>query len=87
MSEHGVLALCSLLLVVGSLAVAVWLVASGQAVNLDGLFMLAACLVVALAFGLCLRSLAKGASKAQSGPASAASAKAGAAAQEKADTV
>jgi hypothetical protein len=52
MSERGILFLGSTVAMIGSLAAAAWLAATGQAANLDGIFLLATCLVLALAFGL-----------------------------------
>lgn len=49
----------SLLMIVGSLAVAVWLVVTGQAAYVDGLFLLLVCLVFAAAFTACAVLLIK----------------------------
>jgi hypothetical protein len=57
MSDRAALFLISAVLVVVSLGAAVWLVATGQALSLDGLFLLASCLVLALAFGLYIWSV------------------------------
>ena len=51
--------LFSLLMVVGSLGVAVWLIATGQAVGVDGLFLILVCLVFALIFAICVFLLIK----------------------------
>jgi hypothetical protein len=56
-SDRGLLFLFSLCVIAGSLAVAVWLAATGQAAYVDGLFLLISCLVLALAFGLYIRYL------------------------------
>lgn len=52
MSDRGLLCLFSLCVIAASLVVAAWLVATGQAAYVDGLFLLISCLVLALAFGL-----------------------------------
>jgi hypothetical protein len=52
MSDRGFLFLFSVLVVLASLGAAGWLLASGQAGSVDGLFLLLTCLVVAAAFGL-----------------------------------
>jgi hypothetical protein len=54
MSDRGILFLFSLLMVVASLGAAGWLLATGQAGSVDGLFLLLTCLVVAFAFSLYL---------------------------------
>lgn len=52
MSDRGILFLVSVAVVVMSLAAAVWLVVSGQAAYLDGIFLVTICLLMAAAFGL-----------------------------------
>ena len=52
MNDRGLLFLCSVALVVISLAASGWLVASKQVMGLDGLFMLLVLLTTALCFGL-----------------------------------
>jgi hypothetical protein len=54
MTDRAILFLFSLLMVVVSLAASVWLLVSGQAGSVDGLFLLLTCLLVALAFALYL---------------------------------
>ena len=54
MSNRAVLFLISVFVVLASLASVVWLVASGQALSVDGLFLLLTCLLLALAFALYL---------------------------------
>jgi membrane protein implicated in regulation of membrane protease activity len=54
MSERGWLFIVSVLTVIGSLACSGWLVATGRAFNVDGLFLLLTCLLLALAFALYL---------------------------------
>lgn len=61
MSDRGALFLFSLIVIVACLAVAAWLIVSGQASYVDGLFLLLSCLVVAFAFGLYLRYVIKNA--------------------------
>jgi hypothetical protein len=53
-SDRAILFLFSLVVEIASLAAAGWLLASGQAGSVDGLFLLLTCLLVALAFGLYL---------------------------------
>jgi membrane protein DedA with SNARE-associated domain len=52
MSDRGFLFLFSVLMIVGGLAAAGWLVASGQAGTVDGLFLVLTALLVAVVFGL-----------------------------------
>lgn len=54
MSDRAVLFLFSIVMVIVSLAAAGWLLVSGQAGYVDGLFLLLTCLLAALAFGLYL---------------------------------
>jgi hypothetical protein len=51
-SDRAILFLFSVVVEIASLAAAGWLLASGQAGSVDGLFLLLTCLLVALAFGL-----------------------------------
>ena len=51
MSDRGILFLFSILMVIVALAAAAWLVVSGQAGSVDGLFLLLTCLLTAFAFG------------------------------------
>jgi hypothetical protein len=53
-SDRAILFLFSVVVEIASLAAAGWLLASGQAGSVDGLFLLLTCLLVALAFGLYL---------------------------------
>jgi len=57
MSDRGFLFLFSLLMVFGGIATAVWLVVSGQAATVDGLFLALTALLVALGFALYLKFL------------------------------
>jgi hypothetical protein len=52
MSDRGFLFLFSILMIVGCLATAGWLFATGQAATVDGLFLLITALLVALCFAL-----------------------------------
>ena len=45
--------LLSVLLVAGSLGLAVWIIATGQAASMDGIFLVLVCLVFALVFSIC----------------------------------
>jgi len=70
MSDRGVLFVFSLIAIVACLVVAVWLVASGQARSVDGLFLLLSSLVIALAFVLYMGYVIKSAMAATRAPAS-----------------
>jgi hypothetical protein len=50
MSDRGILFLFSLLMILGALGASAWLVATGQAGTVDGLFLLLTCLLAAAAF-------------------------------------
>ena len=52
MSDRGFLFLFSIVMIVGSLATAGWLLATGQAATVDGLFLLLTALLIALVFAL-----------------------------------
>jgi predicted RecA/RadA family phage recombinase len=52
MSDRGLLFLFSLVMIGAGLASAAWLIASGQAGTVDGLFLLLTALVEALAFAI-----------------------------------
>ena len=54
MSDRAILFLFSVFVELASLAAAGWLLATGQAGTVDGLFLLLTCLLIALAFGLYL---------------------------------
>ena len=54
MSDRAFLFLFSVVVEIASLAAAGWLLVTGQAGYVDGLFLLLTCLLVALAFGLYL---------------------------------
>jgi hypothetical protein len=86
MSDRAILFLFSIVVIAGSLATAGWLLASGQAASLDGIFLLLTCLLVAFAFGLYVMFLIRRAMQAPE-PAvakTAAAAKSAAPAQPKA---
>ena len=75
MSDRGVLFLFSLLMIVASLGAAVWLVVTGQAGTVDGLFMVLTALLTAAVFGLYIKFMidrAMEAQKSASAPAPAA---------------
>ena len=61
MSDRAFLFLFSLAMVIAALTIAGWLIATGQAGTVDGLFLFCACSVNAAAFGLYLRSLIRSA--------------------------
>jgi len=52
MSDRGFCFSFSCLVILASLCAAGWLVATGQAASVDGLFLLLTCLLIALAFAL-----------------------------------
>jgi len=52
--DRAILFLFSVVVEIASLAAAGWLLASGQAGSVDGLFLFLTCLLMALAFGLYL---------------------------------
>jgi hypothetical protein len=52
MSDRGFCFLFSCIVILASLCAAGWLVATGQAATVDGLFLLLTCLLIALAFAL-----------------------------------
>ena len=62
-SDRGIVFLISALLVLVSLAVAGWLVVSGQVLSLDGIFLALSCLVLAFGFSLYVGFLVKQAMK------------------------
>jgi hypothetical protein len=55
MSDDGFLFLFSCAVILASLIAAGWLLATGQAGTVDGLFLFLTCLTVAMAFGLYLK--------------------------------
>jgi heme A synthase len=78
MSDRAFLFLFSLVMIVGGLAFSGWLVATGQALTVDGLFLLLTALLVAAVFGLYVMFMInreREAQKAASQPAKAAPAK------------
>jgi len=85
MSDRGFLFLFSVLMIFGGLATAVWLVISGQAGTLDGLFMVLTALLVAAVFLLYVIFMIRREMEVAAKPAPA-SVKAGAGAAAKAPT-
>ena len=78
MSDRAFLFLFSLLMIVGGLVFSVWLIATGQALTVDGLFLLLTALLVVLVFLLFVMYMinrAREAAKAAAEPAKAAPAK------------
>jgi hypothetical protein len=59
----------SLLMVAGSLGLAVWLVTTGQAAYVDGLFLLLVCFVFAGVFGTCARLVVRAGIEGAAAPA------------------
>ena len=68
MSDRGVLFLFSLFMIVASLVAAVWLVVTGQAGTVDGLFMVLTCLLGAAVFALYVKYVIGRALEAQKKP-------------------
>ncbi|MBI3666019.1 MAG: hypothetical protein HY236_07310 [Acidobacteria bacterium] len=60
MSEQGWLFIFCILMVLLSLGVAAWLVVTGRVVNMDGLFLILVCGVVALMSALQMKFMLKG---------------------------
>lgn len=81
-SDRAILFLFSVGVVIASLVAAGWLLATGQAASVDGLFLLLTCLLVALAFVLYLVFMIRRAMESMQAPA-AQPAKAAAAPQSK----
>lgn len=54
MSDRGMMFVMSVIVLLGSLGCAGWLIVSGQASSVDGLFLLLTCGLIALAFALYL---------------------------------
>lgn len=52
MSDRGFLFIFSCIVIVASLGATGWLIVTGQAASVDGLFLVLMCLLIALAFGL-----------------------------------
>jgi len=77
-SDRGLLFLFSVVVEIASLAAAGWLLVSGQAGSVDGLFLLLTCLIVAASFGLYLAFMVRRAMEPAAAPA-AQTAKSGAA--------
>jgi hypothetical protein len=82
MSDRGFLFLFSILMILGGLATAGWLFATGQAATVDGLFLMLTALLVALCFALYVIFLIRRAMETSAQPA-AQPAKAGAVAAPK----
>ena len=57
MTDRALLFLASLIIMIGALGVAIWLIVGGQVGTFDGNFLLLSALVVAGAFGLYLKFL------------------------------
>lgn len=69
MSDRAILFVFSIAVEIASLAAAAWLLASGQAAYVDGLFLLLTCLLIALAFGLYLLFVIRRAMEPEPAPA------------------
>jgi Na+-transporting methylmalonyl-CoA/oxaloacetate decarboxylase gamma subunit len=68
MSDRGLLFLFSVLMVVGGLAATVWLVITGQALTVDGLFLVLTALLIALCFAMYLVFMIRRAMEAAQAP-------------------
>jgi hypothetical protein len=77
-SDRAILFLFSVAVVIASLAAAGWLLATGQAGSVDGLFLLLTCLLIALAFVLYLVFMIRRAMESLQAPAAKPAAKASA---------
>ena len=85
MSDRGFCFSFSCAVILASLGAAGWLVSTGQAATVDGLFLLLTCLVVALAFALYVMFMIRRAMESPEAPAAKpAAAKVAAASQPKA---
>ena len=69
MSDRAILFLFSVVMEIAALGAAGWLLATGQAGSVDGLFLLLTCLLLALAFGLYLVFMVKRAMETTPAPA------------------
>lgn len=69
MSDRGFCFLFSCAVILASLGAAVWLIATGQATTVDGLFLLLTSLTVAAAFALYVMYMIKRAMEAEQQPA------------------
>jgi hypothetical protein len=69
MSDRGFAFLFSCLVILASLGATVWLVATGQAETVDGLFLLLMCLTIAAAFGLYVKFMISRAMESPTPPA------------------
>jgi len=67
--DRAILFLFSVAVEIASLAAAGWLLATGQAGTVDGLFLLLTCLLIALAFGLYLVFMIRRAMEPEAAPA------------------
>ena len=81
MSDRAILFLFSVVVVIASLGAAGWLLATGQAGTVDGLFLLLTCLLIALAFALFIAFMIRRAMEAAPAPKATAAAKTTPAAQ------
>ena len=68
MSDRGFLFLFSILMILGGLATAGWLVVTGQALTVDGLFLVLTVLLTALCFALYLVFMIRRAMEASAPP-------------------
>jgi Ca2+/Na+ antiporter len=68
MSDRGILLLFSLGVIFAALGVAVWLISTGQAAYIDGLFLLLCCIVLVLTFGLYAKYLVRSVMRAAAQP-------------------
>jgi TRAP-type C4-dicarboxylate transport system permease small subunit len=69
MSDRGFLFIFSCIVIVASLGATGWLIVTGQAASVDGLFLVLMCLLIALAFALYVMFMIKRAMEALEAPA------------------
>jgi hypothetical protein len=69
MSDRGFLFLFSILMILGGLGAAVWLILTGQALTIDGLFLFLTALLTVAVFGLYVMYAIHRALEAAAGPA------------------
>jgi len=69
MSDRGFCFSFSCLVILASLCAAAWLIATGQAATVDGLFLSLTCLLVAFAFGLYVMFMIRRAMESRDAPA------------------
>jgi hypothetical protein len=69
MSDRGFLFIFSILMILGGLGAAVWLIMTGQALTVDGLFLFLTALLTAVVFGMYVMFVIHRAMEAAAAPA------------------